>query len=127
MTPPPLDLSRRERQIVEILFRIEDASAAQVREELEDPPSYSAVRALLAELVRKGEVTYRQEGKRYLYRPKKSRKSVAKRVMKGLVDNFFRGQAGDAICALLDQSKLSEAELARIKELIEKAETENER
>jgi predicted transcriptional regulator len=124
MTPPALNLSRRERQIVEILYRLEEASARQVCDEMEDPPSYSAVRALLAELVRKEQVTFRHEGKRYLYRPKQARETVARKVMKGLVDNFFRGQPGEAICALLDQSKLTEDELKRIREMVEKAEAE---
>ncbi|MCA9161168.1 MAG: BlaI/MecI/CopY family transcriptional regulator, partial [Planctomycetales bacterium] len=69
MGTPPLNLSRRERQLIEALFRLNEASVAQVREAIDDPPSYSSVRAMLTELVRKEQVTYRQQGKRYLYRP----------------------------------------------------------
>lgn len=120
----PLDLSRRERQIVEALYRLEEGSVADVRAAIDTPPSYSAVRALLSELVRKNQVSFRQDGKRYLYRPKKARQGVAKRMLRNLVNNFFQGNSSDAICALLEESSLTDEQLEKIKRTIQQAEDE---
>lgn len=122
MARNPLNLSRRERQLIEILYRLEEASVAKVLGELEDPPSYSSVRALLNELVRKEQLSVRQDGKRYLYRPLQARKNVAKSLLRNLVSNFFRGSSSEAICALLDDSKLTSEQLEEIKKKIANAE-----
>lgn len=126
MVPPPLNLSRRERQLIEALFRLGEASVAQVRDTIDDPPSYSSVRAMLTELVRKEQVTYRQQGKRYMYRPKVARTKVAKGMLASLVANFFRGRPSEAICALLEQhaAGLTAEDIQRIKQQIERAEAE---
>jgi BlaI family penicillinase repressor len=126
MVKPPLNLSRRERQLTEALFRLGEASVAEVREAIDDPPSYSSVRAMLSELVRKEHVTFRQDGKRYLYRPKATRAKVAKGMLANLVTNFFGGRPSDAICELLEQHgrRLSPDDIQRIKQQIEQAEAE---
>ncbi|HBE69743.1 MAG TPA: CopY family transcriptional regulator [Planctomycetaceae bacterium] len=121
-----MDLSRRERQIVEALFKLGEASVSEVQDTIDDPPSYSSVRAMLTELVRKKKVTFRQDGKRYLYKPIGSREKVALRMLKGIVANFFRGRPSDAICALLEQNanNLTLEEIEEIKQKISKAEKE---
>lgn len=126
MPKPPLDLSRRERQLIEALYRLEEASAADIQKAIDDPPSYSSVRAMLMELVRKQQITFRQDGKRYLYRPKAAREKVAKRMLNSLVRNFFRGHPTDAICTLLESesSRLTTEDIRRIKRQIKLAEAE---
>lgn len=121
-----LNLSRRERQIVEALFRLNEASVTEVQQAIDDPPSYSAVRAMLTELVRKKQVRYRRDGKRYLYRPKAAREQVAVSLLRNLVANFFQGSPSQAICSLLEEhaGQLSAADIERIKQQIEQAEAE---
>lgn len=128
MSKPPLDLSRRERQLIEVLYRLGEASVADVLGLLDDPPSYSSVRAMLTELVRKKQITFRQDGKRYLYRPKADREKVALSVLRSLVTNFFSGRPSEAICALLEESKtkLSADDIERIRQQIDQAEAEVE-
>jgi predicted transcriptional regulator len=120
----PLGLGKREREIVEAVYRLGEASVAQVRAALADPPGYSAVRAMLSLLVEKQVITFRQEGKRYVYRPVVAKEKVRKSALRDLVKNFFSGQPADAVAALLDGSagKLRPEELARIKQLIDQAE-----
>ena len=127
MTPDPQQLQqlgRRERQIAEALYRLGEGSVAQVRAEIPDPPSYSAVRAMLNLLVRKQVLTARQEGKRLLYRPAAPRHKARLSALKGVVRTFFGGAPVHAIAALLDGSagKLSADEMRRVRELIERAE-----
>ena len=109
---------------MEALYRLEEAGVAELRAAITDPPSYSAVRALLAELVRKKQAVFRQDGKRYVYRPKRSREAIAKKMLKGLVSNFFHGRPSEAICTLLQESRLTEEDLERIKQHISQAEME---
>lgn len=118
-----LDLSRRERQIVDALFRLGRASAAEVRSELPDPPSYSAVRALLRILEEKGHVRHEQDGPRYVYMPTVARDNAKRSAMRHLVQTFFEGSTSQAISALLDSSssKLSDAELERLSQILEEA------
>jgi len=120
-----LQLGKRERQIVEAVYRLGEASVAAVREELAEPPSYSAVRGMLNWLVEKRVLTLRQEGKRYLYRPVASKSKVGLSALRELVRNFFGSQPSDAIAALLEggAGRLSPEELARIRQLIDQAET----
>src|SRR4051794_19717741 len=97
-----LQLGKRERQIVEVVYRLGEAAVSQVREALPDPPSYSAVRAMLNLLTEKRVLAVRQEGKRYLYRPVAAKNKVGLSVLRELVQNFFGGQPSDAVAALLD-------------------------
>jgi BlaI family transcriptional regulator, penicillinase repressor len=120
---PHLDLSRRERQIVDALYRLGRASAAEIRAELPDPPSYSAVRALLRILEEKGHVRHEQDGPRYVYAPTLARDSAKRSAMRHLLQTFFDGSAAQAMSALLDVSsvRLTDSELDRLEQLIEQA------
>jgi predicted transcriptional regulator len=119
-----LELGRRERQIVEAVYRLGEAAVADVLRELPDPPSYSAVRAMLNLLVGKNLLTHRQEGKRYLYRPVTPKSSVRRSALRALVRTFFAGRPADAVAALLDGSygRLEPRDLERIKKLVEETE-----
>jgi predicted transcriptional regulator len=123
MRPALLDLSRRERQIVDVLFKLGRASAAEVRAQLPDAPSYSAVRALLRILEEKGHVRHEQDGPRYVYMPTVGRDTAKRSALRHLVQTFFEGSATQAISALLDSSpsKLDDAELDRLSLMLEQA------
>jgi predicted transcriptional regulator len=125
----PLNLGKRERQLTESLYRLGEASVLQVRRELPDPPSYSAVRAMLNLLVQKNVATVRRDGKRYLYRPAKSKETVRRSVLRGLVRTFFGSEPLDAVAALIDGSagKLSESDIKRLREMIDAAEAQAKR
>lgn len=122
----PIRLSRRERQILDVLYRMGRASVGAVRDALPDPPSYSAVRALLRILEAKGHVRHVQDGPRYIYLPSVPRDKARRSAMKQLLNTFFEGSAEQAVAALLDMSasELSNEELARLSELIEQARKE---
>src|SRR5918996_6568166 len=122
-TPQPHELSRRERQIIDILYSQGRATAAEVQAELPDPPSYSAVRAMLRILEEKGHVRHEQDGPRYIYRPTLARDSAKRSALRHMLQTFFDGSAEQAISALLDDSsaKLSDAELDRLARLIDQA------
>jgi BlaI family penicillinase repressor len=122
-TPHTHDLSRRERQIVDILYAQERATSAEVQALLPDPPSYSAVRAMLRILEEKGHVTHEQDGPRYVYRPTVARDSAKRSAMRHVLQTFFDGSTAQAISALLDDSsaKLSDAELDRLARMIDEA------
>jgi len=126
MSNAPLSLARRERQIMEVLYRLGEASVAQVLDELTDPPTYSAVRGMLNVLGDKKLVVFRQDGKRYLYRPAKPKDRVRRSVLQNLVSNFFGGQPADVVASLLDGTagELSAADLRRIRKLIDDAESQ---
>lgn len=117
------DLSRRERQIVDILYANGQATAAEVQAALPDPPTYSAVRAMLRILEEKGHVRHRQDGPRYIYLPTVARDNASRSAMRHMLQTFFDGSAEQAISALLDDSssRLSDAELDRLAQLIEQA------
>jgi predicted transcriptional regulator len=119
-------LSRRERQIMDILFRLGSATAAEVQHNIPDAPSYSAVRALLRILEDKGHVKHAYDGPRYVYAPIVSRPIAQKSALKQLVKTFFDGSTSNAVAALLDMSgdDLSEAELDRLAALVEQAKHE---
>lgn len=117
---PPV-LSRREREIVEIIFASGgEASAEQIRERLSDPPSYSAVRAMLAKLEAKGAVRHREEGVKYVYSPTVPRGTARRSAVKRLVDVFFEGSARQAASALLKDEKWSVEDLDRMAAEIER-------
>ena len=116
-------LSRRERQIMDVLFQSGRATAAEVREGMPDPPSYSAVRALLRILEEKGHVRHVQDGPRYLYSPTLTKDKAKRSALNHLVETFFNGSAEQAMAALLDGSadELSGEELDRLERLIREA------
>ena len=123
----PPHLGRRERQIVEAVYRLGEASVSDVLESLPDPPSYSAVRAMMGQLVTKGALRYRRDGKRYLYRPKTPKDKASRSALQNLLSTFFGDQPLDAMAALLDVSaeKLTSEDLRKMKQLIQEAEREN--
>ena len=112
MAPTPDILPRREREILNVIFAADrPVSADEVRAGLTNPPSYSAVRAMLAKLEAKGYVRHREEGLRYLYAPTTPRTSARKTALQQLVKVFFRGSAGEAATALLKQEDWTDDEL----------------
>ena len=119
-------LSRRERQIMDVLHARGWTSAAGVREALPDPPSYSAVRALLRILETKGHIRHRADGARYLYQPIRSRREASRSALQRVVATFFRGSISQAVAALLEKAdtQLSEQELDQLEELIKQAKKE---
>ena len=119
------NLSRRERQIMDVIYRMEKATAVDVMEKIPDPPSYSAVRAMLRVLEEKGHLKHEQDGPRYVFSPVVARDTARRSAMKHLVRTFFDGSTESAVAALLmNESKLSRVELERLSGLIEKAKTE---
>jgi len=125
MTPSaPVAMSRRERQIMDILYRRGRATAAEVLTDLPDPPSYSAVRAALRLLEEKGRVRHQQDGQRYIYAPTVPRDRARNSALTHLVRTFFGGSAEQVVNALVEEEKLSPAELDRLAGLIERARTE---
>jgi BlaI family penicillinase repressor len=119
-------LSRRERQILEILYQRGKAAASEVREAMEDAPSYSAVRTLLGVLEEKGHIKHRAEGLRYVYTPVIGREKAKRTAVKHLLDTYFNGSPEQIVAALLDVSstELTREELDRMTEMIEKAKRE---
>lgn len=120
------ELSRRERQIMDILYQRGKASASEVREAMADAPSYSAVRAMLRVLEEKGHVKHAEEGLKYVYVPVVAREKAKKSAVKHVLDTFFAGSPEQIVAALLDVSaeKLTREELDRMANLIEKARRE---
>lgn len=124
MSPQPhVDLSRRERQIIDILYARGRATAAEVLAALPDPPSYSAVRAMLRILEEKGHVRHEQNGPRYIYLPTVGRENAKRSAMRHMLQTFFDGSASQAVSALLDDhnATFSEAELDRLVKMIAEA------
>ena len=122
---PHDDLSRRERQIMDIVYRLGQATATEVMENLSDPPSYSAVRAHLRILEEKSHLEHRQEGPRYVFRPTVPREKARISALRGVLRNFFDGSGEQMVAALLDADPdLSADDLHRIAELIEQARKE---
>jgi predicted transcriptional regulator len=116
-------LSRRERQIMEIVYRKGSATATEVLEEMPDPPSYSAVRALLRVLEGKGHLRHRQDGPRYVYSATVPRERARRSALHRVVGTFFGGSVTDAVAALLElePERLDEEELARLSALVAEA------
>ena len=116
-------LSRRERQIMDILFRLGRATAAEVMAELPSDPSYSTVRTQLRVLEQKGHVRHQEDGVRFIYMPVVARHAARKSALRHVINTFFDGSPEKAVAALLggDAAKLSDDELDRIAPLIAKA------
>ena len=122
----PDPLTRREREIMDILHRRGRATAHEVMADLADPPSYSAVRTFLRLLEERGHVRHDQDGPRYVYTPTVARREAQRSAMAHLVQTFFDGSVEDAVATLVEssKSKLSAQELDRIAALIAKAKKE---
>jgi len=123
---PLQDFSRRERQIMEVIYARGSADAAEIQEALPDPPGYSAVRALLRVLVDKGHLETSREGTKLIYRAIRQRDDVRRGILAQVVETYFGGSAQEAVSALLDISdpRLSKAELGELAARIEKARKE---
>ncbi|MFN2444327.1 MAG: BlaI/MecI/CopY family transcriptional regulator [Vicinamibacterales bacterium] len=117
-------LSRRERQIMDIIYARGHATAADVTAALPDPPTYSAVRALLRILEHKGHLRHDQDGPRYVFMPTVPRDRARRTALKNLVRTFFDGSSAQAATALLDSVKLSDDDVRRLEAIIEKARQE---
>jgi predicted transcriptional regulator len=118
--PPTDKLSRREREIMDVLYALGDnASADDIRDKLTDPPTYSAVRAMLAKLEAKGVIRHRAEGLRYVYSPVTSRTSAQKKAITNLMRVFFGGSPSQAAAALLKQEQWSDDELDALRTQID--------
>ena len=119
-------LSRRERQIMDALYTLSEATVGEVMERMPDPPSYSAVRATLRVLEEKGHVKHKQDGPRYLYLPTVSRDKAQSHALKHLVGTFFGGSVEQAVMALLSmpETNLSDTQLEKLAEQVRLAEEE---
>ncbi len=116
-------LSRRERQIMDVVYRLGRATVAEVLEQVEDPPSYSSVRAMMGILEAKGQLRHEQDGARYVYLPTVAREKARTSALRSLVRTFFDGSSQQAIAALLElpDVKLSSDELEALSELIDRS------
>lgn len=119
-------LGRRERQIMDVVYRLGRASVGEVRDLLPDPPSYSAVRAMLNLLEDKGHLTHEQDGLRYVYKPTAARSQLRRSALRHLVQTFFDGSPTSAVAALLEMAdgELSASDRARLAKLIAQAKAE---
>jgi BlaI family transcriptional regulator, penicillinase repressor len=122
----PPDVSRRERQILDVLYRTGRATVAEIQEAMPSPPGYSAVRTLLRILEEKGHVRHEQDGARYVYLPCVTRAQAKRSALRHLLHTFFEGSTTEAIAALLDDdsSRLSSDDWKRLADLIERARKE---
>ena len=120
---PKHELVTREQQIMDVLYQLERASVAEVREKLVDPPSYSAVRTMIGQLERKGLVRRDRSEVKHYYSPVTSKRSASRSALRSVVETFFPQSPGDALAALIDDSakKLNEADLDRLEQAIRKA------
>jgi predicted transcriptional regulator len=120
------ELSRRERQIMDVIYRRGRATAAEVLADLPDPPGYSAVRAMLRLLEDKGLLRHEEDGPRYVFMPTLPREKARRIELRRMLQTFFDGSTVQAVAALLDlqEDKLSPADLDRLKQLIDQAKTE---
>ena len=127
MVSPPNDhLSRREREIMDLIYARGEATASDVREDMTSPPSYSAVRGLLRILVEKDLLKHRREGVRNVYEPVRGRRKAGKHAMRRALDTFYAGDLRQAMVALLDvaDGDLNAREVTELKRLIERARKE---
>jgi predicted transcriptional regulator len=120
---PAADLSRRERQIMDVIYKRGRATVAEVLDDMDAPPSYSAVRALLNILVDKGVLRVERDGRRYIYRPTRSPRQVGRSRIKQLVQTFFDGSLEKAVAAMIEShdAALTPEEIERLQALVEQA------
>jgi predicted transcriptional regulator len=125
---PHGDLSRRERQIMDVLYQAGRASVADIQGALPDPPTYTAVRTLLGILEQKGHITHHQDGPRFVYEPTVPRDEMAKSAIDRVMRTFFDGSVERVVATLLDREEraVSNEELERLAELIEQARREGQ-
>lgn len=125
-TSPQAPLSRREREVMDVLYRHGEATVAEVLEALEDPPTYSAVRSILRVLEEKEHITHREDGPRYVYAPAVGRERARRAALDHVVETFFDGSAEGALAALLRRSdlELSEGRIRRLAREIRSAREE---
>jgi predicted transcriptional regulator len=114
-------LTRRERQIMDVLYARGRATAAEVREGMANPPGYSAIRALLRILEDKGHVVHDEDGARYVYRPTVPARRAKRSALRHMVKTFFEGSPEKAVAALISDSKLNQEELDRLSKLVNEA------
>jgi predicted transcriptional regulator len=120
------DLGRRERQLIEIIYRRGRATAAEVLSDLADPPSYSAVRGMLRHLERKGYLRHRRDGLRYVYLPTSPKEEVRGSALAHVVKTFFEGSLPTTVAALLESKPLTQDEYERLLLLLNEAKPEDE-
>ena len=126
MKEQPETLSRREREVMDVLYRRGEATVSEVMEDLVEPPTYSAVRSILRVLEGKGHISHREDGPRYVYVPAVARDRARGAALDHLVETFFGGSAERAVAALLRRSdlELSEADLKRLAREVQQAKSE---
>jgi BlaI family transcriptional regulator, penicillinase repressor len=119
-------LSRRERQIMDVLHTRQSATVADIRAALPNPPGYSAVRALLRILEEKGHVKHREDGARYVYLPRESQAAASRSALKRVVSTFFQGSVTQTVAALLETGdiRLADSELNKLQQIIKQAKKE---
>ena len=119
----PTALSRRERQVMDILYRHGEATVAEVMADLPDPPTYSAVRSILRILMEKQLITHREDGPRYVYLPAVNTEAARDDALKHVIRTFFDGSAEQAVAAVLrvSDAKLSEKEIEQLRDRIKQA------
>ena len=127
MAAPASKLSRREREIMDVLYGLGQAAAEDVRARLTDPPSYSAVRAMLVRLETKGHIKHREEGLRYIYLPTIPQATARRAALKQYLGTFFGGSLGDMITSLVRQESWTDEELEALQKEIERARKERKK
>lgn len=125
--PPSEKLTRREREIMDILFALGEAAVDDIRTRLTDPPSYSAVRAMLVRLEAKGHIRHREEGMRYIYAPTTAPATARRAALKRHLRTFFRGSPGEMVTSLLRQERWTDDELDALHAEIERVRQERRR
>jgi BlaI family penicillinase repressor len=122
------ELSRRERQIMDVIYARGEATAADVNAALPNPPSYSAVRAMLRILEEKGVLRHREDGPRYVFLPVVPREKASRSALTGVIKTFFAGSLADAVAAFVDaeDGQVSPEELKRLEAVIEAAKSKNQ-
>jgi len=120
------ELAAREQQIMDVLYQLEKASVAEVREKLTDPPSYSAVRTMIGQLEQKGFVRRDRSGVKHFYSPVKSKRTASRSALRSVMETFFPKSPGNALATLIDDSakKLTDEDLDRLEQAIKRARKE---
>lgn len=115
---PHQNLSRRERQIMDVVYNNGEATVAHVHKQMPDPPSYTTVRTLMRLLEEKGHLKHKQDGPRYVYMPTLPREQASESALKQILGTFFNGSPTKAVAALLEQEELSNTELDELDQLL---------
>jgi predicted transcriptional regulator len=119
--PPPL--SRRERELLDVVYRLERATASEIHAQLKDAPTPTTVRGLLRVLETKGHIRHEEDGKRYVYFPKTPRREAGRSLLQHVISTFFAGSPSEAVASLMGAQRdaLSDEEIARLSVVIDKA------